>query len=91
MDSLETLDDKNLVLVNRDFSAIRQLNEPFIAVVINDDAVTMTFPREQEFTKCSNQIGAVIFVCVHNSKVFMRWYAIGSDRIPPQVSYSKVN
>lgn len=25
----------------------------------------MTFPWEEEFTKRSNQIGAVIFVCVH--------------------------
>ena len=26
----------------------------------------MTFPWEEEFTKRSNQIGAVIFVCVHD-------------------------
>ena len=66
MDSL-TLNDKNPVLINRNFFTIRQLNEPFIAIVINDDTVTMTFPRKQEFAKCSNQIGAVIFVCVHSS------------------------
>ena len=62
-----TLNDENLVLIYRNFTAIGQLNEPFIAIVINDDTVAMTFPRKQKFTKCSNQIGAVIFVCVHGS------------------------
>ena len=32
-----TLNDENLVLINRNFSAIGQLNEPFITIVINDD------------------------------------------------------
>ena len=61
MDSL-TLNDENLVLINRNFSAIRQLHEPFIAIVINNDTVAMTLLRKQEFAKCSYQIGAVIFV-----------------------------
>ena len=41
-----TLNDENLVLINSNFSVIRQLNEPFIAIVINDDAVAVTFPWE---------------------------------------------
>lgn len=42
-----SLNDENLVLINRNFSAICQLHKPFIAIVINDDAVAMTFPRKQ--------------------------------------------
>ena len=70
MDSL-TLNDENLVLINRNFFTIRQLNEPFIAIVINYDAVSVTFSREQEFAKCSCQICAVVFFCVHNLDVFI--------------------
>lgn len=58
--TLQYLKDENLVLINRNFSAIDQLNKPFIAIVINDDAVAMTFPRKQEFTKCSyDRLGTV--------------------------------
>ena len=61
-----TLNDENLVFINRNFSSISQPNKPFSAIVINDDAVAMTFPWKKEFTKCSYQIGVVIFVCVHS-------------------------
>ena len=33
-----TLNDENLVFINRNFSIIRQRNKPFIVIVIHDDA-----------------------------------------------------
>ena len=44
--TLLKLYNKNFILINRDFFAVGQLNKPFSAVVINDDAVAMTFPWE---------------------------------------------
>ena len=49
MDSFPFLYDEYFVFINRNFSAIGQLNKPFIAIVINYDAVSVTFSREQEF------------------------------------------
>lgn len=43
---LFNLNDKYFVFINRNFSAIGQLNKPFSAIVINDDAVAVTFPWE---------------------------------------------
>ena len=63
---LFNLNDEYFVFINRNFSAIGQLNKPFSAIVINNDVVTVTFPWEEELTKRSNQIGAVIFACVHS-------------------------
>ena len=62
---LYNLNDEYFIFINRNFFTIGQLNKPFSSIVINNDAVTMTFPWEEEFTKRSNQIGTVIFVCVH--------------------------
>jgi len=71
MDSFPFLYNEYFVFINRNFSAIGQLNKPFIAIVINYDAVSVTFSREQEFAKCSCQICAVVFFCVHNLDVFI--------------------
>ena len=34
------------VFINRYFFAVGQLNKPFSTIVINDDAVAVTFPWE---------------------------------------------
>ena len=43
------------------------MNEPFIAVVIDNDAISLSPFWEQEFTKRSYQISTVIIICVHGS------------------------
>jgi len=63
---LFNLNDEYFVFINRNFFTICQLNKPFSTIVINNDAVTVTFPWEEEFTKRSNQNGVVIFICVHS-------------------------
>lgn len=79
---LFNLNDKYFVFINRNFSAIGQLNKPFSAIVINDDAVAVTFPLELEFTKRSNQIGVVIFICVHSCI----YYAMVCNRYRPHTT-----
>ena len=37
---------ENFVFINRNFFTIGQLNKPFCAIVINDDAVAVTLLRE---------------------------------------------
>lgn len=44
--TLLNLYNENFVFINWDFFAVGQLNEPFITIVINDDAITVTFPWE---------------------------------------------
>lgn len=44
--TLLKLYNKNFILINRDFFAVGQLNKPFSTIVINDDAVAVTFPWE---------------------------------------------
>ena len=44
--TLKNLYNENFVFINRDFFAVGQLNKPFSTIVINDDAVAVTFPWE---------------------------------------------
>ncbi len=51
--------DKNIqIFENAEFGKVR-------TIVINDDAISVSFSWKQKLAKRSNQIGAIIFVCVH--------------------------